>query len=485
MLVTMPSGRQMLGLLASLSTFLVVLTFFTHREVYSNALGSLPASAHKPEKDAPHPRYKPKPDYLPPPIKDNFPLLQASKPPPIPKWNVAKPNLYKDFDLPVAPPLLIGFTRSWPILLQAVVSYLTAGWPADQIYVVENTGVQQANARGQLTLQNPFYLNHTTLKALGVNIVQTPTLLSFAQLQNFYLSLSYAHEWPYYFWSHMDVLALSYEDGHELTPKYHEEGFQSLYALALRALREARRDDPRWGLRFFAYDHLALVNPVAYEDVGGWDTLIPYYITDCDMHSRLAMRNWTMLDAKAGIITDVSTSLDDLAALYRLDGIEPKFTDPNPPPPANADARRKADKRSLETEIDRELMDMFLGLDKRVGRMPPSGMLSKEDRVKVYLGSRDAEDENLVRWRKLLKMADTMFHYKHGNRGRNTWQTGQHGGQGEPFYYDAAGLAEGIELTTENGKEIFRRKWGHRDCDLRTGAGLGFDDQWRVEKDWV
>lgn len=30
--------------------------------------------------------------------------------------------------------------------------------------------------------------------------------------------------------------------------------------------------------------------PVTYEDVRGWDTLIPYYITDHDMYSRLLMR---------------------------------------------------------------------------------------------------------------------------------------------------------------------------------------------------
>ncbi|KAK1753564.1 hypothetical protein QBC47DRAFT_386745 [Echria macrotheca] len=482
MLVTMPSQRQVLSILACLSTFFLLLTLFRHDDVYTKipGLGKSKGDAKAPDQDKKPPpprRYKPKPEYIPPPIKDNFPLLSTSlKAPPIPKWNVPRANLHKEYDLPIAPPLLIGFSRTWPILLQAVVSYLTAGWPADQIYVVENTGVQQANARGQLTLQNPFYLNHTILNALGVNIIQTPTLLSFAQLQNFYLSLTYSHDWPYYFWSHMDVLVLSYEDGHELTPKYHEEGYKPLYELALKALRDARRNDPHWATRFFSYDHLTAVNPAAYEDVGGWDTMIPYYITDCDMHSRLLMRNWTMEDVRAGIITDVSTSLDDLVALYRVDGVEPKFTDPNPPPPKKEGEDGK--------RLRRDMVDMVTKRDavKVTKRVPPSGMLDKRDRAKVYRSS--DEDENLRRWRKLLSTADSMFHYKHGARGRNTWQTGQRGGQGEPFYYDAAGLAEAIDLTTENGKEIFRRKWGHRDCDLRSGAGLQFDDQWLVEKDW-
>lgn len=74
--------------------------------------------------------------------------------------------------------------------------------------------------------------------------------------------------------------------------------------------------------------------------------------------------------------------------------------------------------------------------------------------------------------------------HKHGDRERNTWQLGQHGGHGEPFYYPADGLAEGIEILTEAGREVFRRKWGHKDCDIIKGAGLKYEDQWRVKKDY-
>lgn len=77
---------------------------------------------------------------------------------------------------------MIGFTHTWPLLLQAVVSYITAGWPPSQIFVVENTGVHGANADGKLTLQNPFFLDHRALRSLGVNVVRTPVLLSFARI---------------------------------------------------------------------------------------------------------------------------------------------------------------------------------------------------------------------------------------------------------------------------------------------------------------
>jgi hypothetical protein len=52
-----------------------------------------------------------------------------------------------------------------------VVSYIAAGWPPEDIYVVENTGVMHANRDGLLTLQNPFYLNHTQLAMLGVQVI--------------------------------------------------------------------------------------------------------------------------------------------------------------------------------------------------------------------------------------------------------------------------------------------------------------------------
>lgn len=404
----------------------------------------------EPANAIPTPKYRPTPTYTPPPVRDPFPLLASSTPPPIPRWNVPRKNLHKDYDLAVAPPLLIGFTRTWPILLQAVVSYITAGWPAEQIYVVENTGVQQSNARGQLGLQNPFYLNHTQLKKLGVNVIQTPVLMTFSQLQNFYLHLANTHDWPYYFWSHQDVLALSYEEGKaDATPAYDQQEYKTVYELCCEALNDALRNDMRWAVRFFAYDHLALVNPKAYEAVGGWDAMIPFYLTDCDMHSRLLMEKYSMENRPAGTITDTSSALNDLLALYRDPNITPDFTDPNPPPP--------------ELEGDKEA---------------PSVAARDEDKDK-------AKDPNLEYYHALRHVSDRMFQYKHGSRGRNTWQQGQHGGIGEPFYYNADGFAEAVDVLTEAGREIYRRKWGHRDCDLMSGAGLKLSDAWLVQKDWT
>ena len=399
------------------------------------------------------PFYRPKPAYTPPPVHDPFPGLSTSAPPPIPPWNVPRKNLHKQYGIDYKPPLLIGFSRSWPLLLQTVVSYITAGWPADQITVVENTGVHGANAEGRLTLQNPYFLNHTQLAALGVNVVRTPVLMSFAQLQNFYMHLAQENNWPYYFWSHMDVLVLSYEDGNEMTGPAlsasentaHPGAYRTVYELCLAQMRRAVRSDERWAVRFFAYDHLALVNRAAYEDVGGWDTLIPYYMTDCDMHNRLMMKGWKLQDGHAGIVSDVGSTLENLLALYRDPSIPVKYVDPNPGPPPEHEGSKKSRRR---TEPDA------------------------------------AEEESALEyWRTLKSVAEKMAGMKQEGE-RNTWQGGQRGGQGEPYHYNARGIGEGIEVLTEAGREVYRRKWGHQDCDLLGATDLKIGDQWLVEKDW-
>lgn len=66
--------------------------------------------------------------------------------------------------------------------------------------MVENTGVMDSNKKGRLSLQNPFFLNHTRLEMLGVNVLVTPTLFTFAQLQSFYMFHSIEMGWETYFW---------------------------------------------------------------------------------------------------------------------------------------------------------------------------------------------------------------------------------------------------------------------------------------------
>ncbi|KAL9576739.1 MAG: hypothetical protein Q9212_006852, partial [Teloschistes hypoglaucus] len=268
---------------------------------------------HAPDHDAPKvPVYKDIHREIAPPLPEYFPLAaKAQSPadlPPVPSWN--KPP---DPHVPEQTRLYIGFTRFWPLLQQVVVSYITAGWPPEDIYVVENTGTMDANKRGLLTIQNPFYLDyHRLTKILGVNIISTPSLQTFAQLQNLYLSEAITNNLTYYFWSHMDVAVHSHED---------RAPFKSLYMRAVDVIRETQSPDylreangvqQKWGIQFFAYDWLSMVNVETFASLGGWDTMVGYYGTDCDMYSRLSMNNVAQPVQDAGMIYDVTTSLDDL-----------------------------------------------------------------------------------------------------------------------------------------------------------------------------
>ncbi|KAL8785392.1 MAG: hypothetical protein Q9213_003398 [Squamulea squamosa] len=380
----------------------------------------------------PTPLYKPAPE-LRPDITDNFPRAakanSSSELPGIPPWNKPpQPHIQEKT------PLFIGFTRNWRLLQQVVVSYITAGWPPEDIYVVDNSGAMHSNQKGLLTLQNPFYLNYKRLTTLlEVNVLTTPTLLTFAQLQNFFTFTALEKEWEHYFWAHMDSPAVSDEE-------YEEEGqpYQSLYMRAINVMRQTMQPD--YGLlaaRWFAYDRLTLVRTQAYVDVGGWDTLIPFYMTDCDMHERLWMKNFTIEDAKAGLIYDVASGIDDLEVFYRRN---PEST------------KREEKVKSPPVE-------------------PPAPVVRSDGR-------------NSPEYHELLKKLDEMQRAKNEDKaGRNTWQSAQQGGQGEPFYRDGAGFEQGISMTMNFGRDVFEAKWGRGPCDLRK-AGLHEDDAWRVIPGW-
>ncbi|KAK3317944.1 hypothetical protein B0H66DRAFT_555865 [Apodospora peruviana] len=490
-----------------------------------------PPSTHAP------PKYKPSPVYAPPPVTDPFPLLATStaSPPPIPAYNVPRPDMHKEYGIDRPPPLYIGFTRQWPMLLQAVVSYITAGWPAEGIFVVENTGVHNSNRDGLLSIQNPFYLNHTTLHRLGVNVVQTPVLLNFAQLQNFFLHQAIDGDYPQYFYSHQDVVVFSFEDGPEDVRRkgdrdwqfYDEDdkreamfpaaagepGYRTIYENCLRELRDTLARGERWGMRWFQYDHLTLVNREAFVAVGAYDAMIPYYHSDCDMNAKLEMDGWTTKFRRVGIINDISSVMTDLGAFYRLPHIVPNFTDPNPLPlerenkikedkekaekkkaekeeqekKAKEEAEKKAKeakeaataaKKAVEEEKAANTTTTFIASehDRRDdSNTPPEGM--------SVAGEMPSDPIAYFRVLNQVGLQMNYHKYRDGYRARNTWQVAQRGGFGEPFYYDGAGFGEAFEVLTGAGREVFARKWGTRQCNLVKATALNLDDAWRVEKD--
>lgn len=403
--------------------------------------------------------YKPKPKPAPkppkettPPIPDPFPLLTESTPEEIRTLlKVPEINRPPKEHVPEQTPLFIGFTRNWPQLLQCISSYISAGWPAEDIYVVENTGVMFNNRDNHLTLQNPFYLNHTQLHKLGVNVIVAPTLLTFAQLQNFYAWTALERNWTDYFWSHQDVVAFSFEK--EFRPHLEDKKARmanySLYSRAVAILRYLRQPGmPKWANHFFAYDHLTLVHRDAVLDIGGWDTHIGFYATDCDFYLRQKWAGYFQGSTQIGIIIDTSTVLDDFGAFFRIPGIHATFQgDPGTDAPATDDVMEEMAREEAETQ-----------------------------RKKLV----DAEGETVEH---LVDVAYRMQAVKYIDGGwwRNLWQLRQGGGEGEPFYRDPEGFQVGLDVSIEAGRRVFADKWGHRGCDIfdRTAS-----EAWKLQRDW-
>ena len=487
----MLSLRSRYVFLPALVAFVTLLFLFLR-------LSILPASQPAPpsEPEVKHKIYKAPQEPPPPPIPEYFPLAASAKSPadlpPVPNWN-KPPSVH----VPETTRLYIGFTRYWPLLQQVVVSYIAAGWPPEDIYVVENTGTFDANRNGQLSSSNPFYMDyHRLTKIFGVNVLTTPSLQSFAQLQNLYLSEAINNNLTYYFWGHMDVVAQTHEQW---------KPYRSLYQIAVDTIRESMDPeygkDPdtgerkQWAIRFFSYDWFALVNVDSYKKIGGWDSMISYYGTDCDMHSRIAMNGFTTPIADAGQIFDVGRSLDDLEILFRRrkktktvkrDAEVDSSAHTTPALTSSTSLSASASSSSASSKHDST---------SSTTRLPPGAHLtngastSKEDSSHssgpnaAYLSSTEEDELGGPSWQALQDQLESMAQEKRDDPYRNSWQLKQRGGKGEPFYYDADGWEQALQMTIKTGTEVYEEKWGHRGCGLGD-TELVEGDQWRVEHDF-
>ncbi|KAB2570606.1 hypothetical protein DBV05_g10723 [Lasiodiplodia theobromae] len=303
------------------------------------------------------------------------------------------------------------------MLQQAVLSYIAAGWPREDIIIVDNSGTMDANPEGLLSRDNPFFLDYQLFRShYGVSILQTPTLFSFAQLMNFYLRLSIAQQWPFFFWSHMDVVVLS----NEIRAPY-----KSLYQEILESLSTdtPSLSDPvnsTWAVKFFAYDFLTLINVSAWRTIGQWDTFIPYYTTDCDAYSRVVMNGFSKEKVElGGRIYDVASTMHDPeAALFPA-------TDQ-----INSEQAGSQRYQELVTELDR---------------------MEREKR------NRPANEG-----------------------GRNTWQDDKGAGRGEPWTYDPPAFQHAWLKTSDNGREMYKDKWGTSLCNLEKDD-VQLSGMWSIE----
>jgi hypothetical protein len=322
-------------------------------------------------------------------------------------------------------PLFVAFTRNSPMLQQTILSYIAAGWPREDIIVVDNSGTLDANNEGLLSQDNPFFLNYKLFRSrYGVSILQTPTLLSFAQLMNFYLRISIAQRWQFFFWSHMDIVVLSDEDSQPYK-SFYQRVQDILYDAGMTGLHEldgiGHHVESTWAVKYFAYDWLTLVNVDPWRTIGQWDTFIPYYDSDCDAYSRISMNGFTKDDVRAGRIFDVADVISDPEA---------KFFPPG---------RSHEDNDSTN----------------------PDSLLHSQRYQDLFAELQRMESEK-----------------KENNR--NDWQNPEKGGRGEPWTYDPRGFQKMWWDTAGNGRKLYQNKWGTTECRLDEN-GLGLSDLWKSE----
>ena len=105
--------------------------------------------------------------------------------------------------------------------------------------------------------------------------------LSFAQTQNWMIDLAEHFEAPgFYLFMHSDAEAIG-------------DTVERLVAMANAYTIQKRK----WGVIFTAYDALAAFNTAAFRHVGGWDTVLSWYLSDCDMYRRLKLAGYELIDS--------------------------------------------------------------------------------------------------------------------------------------------------------------------------------------------
>ncbi|KAK8167752.1 hypothetical protein BKA80DRAFT_252413 [Phyllosticta citrichinensis] len=365
-------------------------------------------------------------------------------------------------------PLLIPFTRNNDMLRQAVLGYIAAGWPREDIVIIDNGGTLDASSSGVLSRDNPFFVDYELYrKRYGVAILQTATLQNFAQLQNFFLRLAISQGWPYFFWSHMDVGII----GDEATSPY-----KSFYEKVLDVLDQSTAPHPNhnitwsinlnetratmgnWAIKFFQFDNLALVNVDAWRTIGQWDTFVPYYNTDCDAYARVLFHGYTKDDVSAGHIFDVADQLSD-----DLDEIEAKlFPASQLSLNASAAALQLAQYRAEVAALQNE---SFIAPSQAV-YSPGQFLLNVPDMR-----------PNSARFQRLFNDFAAMQTKKYSTE-RNSWQDMQKGGKGEPWTYDPRGFQRAWWETAGYGRNLYTKKWGTLDCRL---SKVKLADEWASE----
>ena len=165
-----------------------------------------------------------------------------------------------------------------------------------------------ASVPRQLTPEPLVINNSDSPLTVPCRIVIPSVPLTFAQTQNFMLKISMDRHVPFYLFMHSDAEAVG-------------DTVQRLVAMAKAFTIQNRK----WGVIFTNYDALAAFNTAAFRKVGGWDTMLSWYLSDCDMYRRLRLAGYELLESNLPVRHEPSQTINADPAIKRNVEMEVPF----------------------------------------------------------------------------------------------------------------------------------------------------------------
>ena len=137
---------------------------------------------------------------------------------------------------------------------------------------------------------------------------EPPVPLTFAQTQNWMLKMAEELNAPFYLFMHSDAEAVA-------------DTVLRLVSMAKALTVQGRR----WGTVFTAYDALAAFNTDAMRAIEGWDTMLSWYLADCDCYRRLRMAGYELIDSGLPVKHTPSQTLNSDPTIKRNVNLEVPF----------------------------------------------------------------------------------------------------------------------------------------------------------------
>jgi hypothetical protein len=138
----------------------------------------------------------------------------------------------------------------------------------------------------------------------AIKVFRPPVPLTFTQTMNWLLEETLRREKKFCIYMHNDAII----------PKGACEQL-------LDYARDVDRQGTRWGVIYTHYDVLCVLNPKTYEEIGGYDTNLPWYFSDNDYFYRMDLAGWARIDSNIQVGHGGSQTINSDPYLRHVNGV--------------------------------------------------------------------------------------------------------------------------------------------------------------------